>query len=141
MQRGISFIMKIGCKCGKTIYDNSDGHSEKAWLIPDKNWGSFWSEIHHAITNSGKSREEREYAANSIGRTNAISAYRTLYQCNACGRIYVSNEAGALEIFEPESEATCKTVLNSSIVYNFNPENISKNKGAKRQWWKFWRRA
>jgi len=133
--------MKIGCKCGSSIIDNSDGHSDKAWFIPDKNWEGFWNEIYNAVENSGKTMAEKEYAENSIGRTSSIRAYRTIYQCSTCGRIYVSNENGTLEIFEPESEFTCKTVLNSSIVYSYNPENISKNKGAKIQWWEFWRRA
>lgn len=133
--------MKIGCKCGSCIIDNSDGHSDKAWLIPDKNWESFWSEIYNAVTNSGKSKAEKEYAANSIGRTSSIRAYRTIYQCNSCGRIYVSNETGTLEIFEPESENTCKTVLNPSIIYSYNPERALKNGTRKKPWWRFLLRA
>jgi len=133
--------MKIGCKCGNSISDNSDGHSDKAWLIPDKNWENFWSEIFNAVANSGKSIAEKEYAANSIGRTSSARAYRTIYQCSVCGRIYVSNETGTLEIFAPESENTCKTVLNSSIIYSFNPEKALKKRAIKRRWWEFWVRA
>jgi len=132
--------MKIGCKCGGCIVDNSDGHSDKAWFIPDKNWDGFWGEINNAITSSGKSKSEKEYAVNSIGRTSFPSAYRTIYQCNVCGRVYISNEGGSLEMFEPESENTCKTVLNSSVIYSY-PEKIRKINPTKKCWWEFWRRA
>jgi len=130
--------MKIDCKCGNCIHDISDFQSDKAWLIPDKNWENFWSEIYNAIKQSGKSKVEKEYAANSVGRTSSISAYRAMYQCNTCGRIYINNESGTLEVFEPESENTCKTVLNSLAIYTYDTDKIFKGSSIKRRWWKFW---
>ncbi|AXW64541.1 hypothetical protein CJO94_23345 (plasmid) [Ralstonia solanacearum] len=75
--------MKIGCKCGAVIYDQSDFLPDKAHLIADQDWEDF-----------------AESASRSEGLDGSLT--RTCYQCGSCGRLYVEDADRQLRAFVPE---------------------------------------
>lgn len=85
--------MKIGCKCGAVIPDQTDFLSFKAHLIADRDWDDFAdaSEPHSTIDSS---------------------LVRICYQCPQCGRLYVEDASRNLYSFAPEGH---KTQVLSSI--------------------------
>ena len=101
--------MKIKCRCGEKIVDNTDYLPHKAYLIRDKDWFGFWDDIDNAIENSGHSTKEKEAACMKLRLGNYA---RKIWQCSSCGRIYIDDEAGELHVYEPESSKTSTTILN-----------------------------
>ncbi len=85
--------MKIGCKCGAVIPDQTDYLSFKAHLVADRDWEDF--------VESSESRKE----VNS-------SYVRLTYQCPQCGRLYIEDASRNLHVFAPEDHQT--QVLGSS---------------------------
>ncbi|QIF01639.1 hypothetical protein [Roseimicrobium sp. ORNL1] len=87
--------MKIRCKCGAVIPDNSDFLSYKAHVVADQDWEDFEDMIE-----SGKRVDSW------------FSFVRTCYQCPHCGRLYVEDASRELHAFAPEGHQT--KVLSSS---------------------------
>jgi hypothetical protein len=78
--------MKIGCKCGAVIYDQTDFLSYKAHFVADQDWFDF-----------AESTEKN-------GRVDA-SLVRQCYQCRACGRLYIDDFNRELRSFVPEEQS------------------------------------
>ncbi len=58
--------------------------------------------------NSGPSPKEKEAACMAL-RINVNE--RRMYQCADCGRIYINDQNNELHVFKPETEETCKVIL------------------------------
>jgi hypothetical protein len=73
--------MKITCKCGHLITDATDRLSHKAHLIADEDKFDFLhdSSIFSRIT-------------------------RRMYQCDACGRLWIYDRRNSLKSFMPEGD-------------------------------------
>jgi hypothetical protein len=78
--------MKIRCSCGEVIVDQTDYISNKARLIADQDWEDFL------------------VGAGNTGKAD-WSLSRAIYQCGACGRLYVDDQDGNLRSFLPEENA------------------------------------
>ena len=85
--------MKIGCKCGAVIYDQTDFLPGKARLIADPDWEDFANTVVDCA---------------QIDRT----LTRACYQCESCGRLYVEGPDRELHTFTPED--TSGPLLTSS---------------------------
>ena len=103
--------MKIECRCGALIFDSTDNLPDKAHFVPDKSWNRLWENIDAAIEKSGPSPDEKEAACMEL---RSSKYFRTMWQCGACGRLYIDDEQNELHVFEPESLSTSKRILDKS---------------------------
>ena len=77
--------MFINCICGARIHDNTDYQSDKGYLIPDQSYEKYRDAL-----GSGVRREHMQYE-------------KTIYQCYACSRIFIPDDANAaFATFFPE---------------------------------------
>jgi hypothetical protein len=93
------------CDCGEVSFLNStDNRAYLAHLIPDQEFDAFSAVVDDAIEKSGP--EARDKGA-------ACMAWRSfpiprIWQCYACGSIYVEAEDGNRHRFLPASDAAPK---------------------------------
>lgn len=103
--------MKIGCFCGATIFDNTDGHSDKAHLFPDQVWNSFFDAL-DVLAKAGPNPDEQRAAWKPLMQMFATKK-RLMWQCSVCGRLYIDDQDHTLQSFLPSSEETPKEILRS----------------------------
>lgn len=105
--------MKISCRCGAIIVDQTDDLPHKAYLIPDQVWSGMWdaidSEVIDPVADGQLSREGAYRRSRSI----IWQPARLMWQCRACGRLYVDDRDRQLVCFAPEGEPTDHEVLRS----------------------------
>jgi hypothetical protein len=101
--------MKIGCYCGATIVDQTDGHSDKAHFFPDQVWDSFFDAL-DVLAKAGPSPAEQRAAWKPLRHLLATKV-RLMWQCRACGRLYIDDQEHNLQNFVPSSDATPKEML------------------------------
>lgn len=82
--------MKIRCACGELIVDQTDFISYKARFIADQDWDDAVGD------------EDRLW-----------SCSRHMWQCLACGRLYIDDHDGGLQCFVPESAEAPVNLLRS----------------------------
>lgn len=75
--------MKIACRCGAVIPDQTDYLRYKAHVVADQDWEDF------VDTTESKRRVDSSFV-------------RLCYQCMQCGRLYVEDASQQLQIFIPE---------------------------------------
>jgi hypothetical protein len=80
--------MKLQCKCGETIHDNSDYQENKAYFVPDETWESMLEEIDSGSSPWDATRKVK----------------RNIYQCYNCSRIYLETKSGHYSSFTPDKE-------------------------------------
>lgn len=90
--------MKIYCKCGGRIVDQTDYLPNKGHIISDQDWFDFLDAIDNAIEKSGSTAKEKERACMHI-RNMTTELTKLIYQCNECGNLYIDNNKGELETF------------------------------------------
>lgn len=91
--------MKIQCPCGFLISDGADGLPHKARFIADQEWEAFWDQVDAAVEKSGPSAQAKEEACM---RLRALAAFRSAWQCRACGRLHVEDASHTPRPFAPE---------------------------------------
>ncbi|WP_067831634.1 hypothetical protein [Actinomadura kijaniata] len=91
--------MKIRCVCGAVIVDQSDFLPDKARLIADRDW----EDVLHP---EGDAPLERV-------RERAWRWSRSLWQCAACGRLYVDDRNGRPHRFDPAEADVPRDLLGS----------------------------
>lgn len=105
--------MKIGCHCGASIIDQTDELPHKGHLIPDQEWFRTFDDIDDQVIDplvAGQLGKEPAYhRARQIIRRPA----RLMWQCPACGRLYIDGVDGRLRCFVPEGEPADREVLRS----------------------------
>jgi hypothetical protein len=105
--------VKIGCHCGATIIDQTDDLPHKAHLVPDQAWfatyDAFDDELIDPLVNGTLTRE----AAYRLTRAILSRATRLMWQCGACGRLYIDDRAGNLQCYLPSEDSTAKEILRS----------------------------
>lgn len=92
--------MRIECRCGAQIIDQTDFLPHKAHIIPDQEWFHVLDAIDQAIERSGPSDRDKEAAIHSV-RSLLIRVSRSAWQCGACGRLYVDDQGRNLREFIP----------------------------------------
>ena len=102
--------MKIHCPCGGVIADSTDHLPNKAYLIPDQKWFSFWDAIKAAIEQPCSSPEEAE--TRYVKLTDS-EVDRSMWQCERCGRLFIQNRNYELVEFHPEDTKAAKGLLSA----------------------------
>lgn len=92
--------MKITCRCGEIILDQTDYLPHKAHFIPDQEWFNVLDAIDEAIEKSGPSAKEKEAACMRI-RSLLRALARSAWQCSACGCIYADDQDRKLHLLIP----------------------------------------
>ena len=80
------------------IHDGTDALGHKGHVIGDKDWGRFWDRVDAALTVAAKGREESA----AMALTQADPA-RRIWECRACGRLWVEGAGGGLTAYAPQS--------------------------------------
>src|SRR5690349_8492664 len=91
--------MKIGCRCGEVIPDQTDFLAYKAYLVADQDWFDVLDEV----------------TAGSERRSLLEVATRQLWQCRQCGVLYLEDHEGALKAFAPLDEPPSTGLLRSYL--------------------------
>ena len=103
--------MKIQCHCGALIVDQTDDLSHKARLLPDQVWNAVSDALDDEVVNAvADGRLGREAACHRWREIVGRSA-RLMWQCRACGRLYVDDQQHQLQCYVPASEDTSRQVL------------------------------
>jgi hypothetical protein len=116
--------MKIYCTCGNTIYDQTDAISYKASFVADQDYEDLCDAIERHIQTLAATLRSKPVKApaaeTAVGRVmmdvrQALRTYarRTMYQCSACGRLYVDDRSSASQIFVPADADVPKNLLRS----------------------------
>jgi hypothetical protein len=103
--------VKIECHCGALIIDQTDALSNKAHFIPDQDWDrvleALETDIVDAVAGRRLTREGAYHGAREIVSRSA----RGMWQCSACGRLYVDDPERKLHCFAPETAEADRRVL------------------------------
>lgn len=91
--------MKFGCNCGHTICDTTDFLSYKADFLASQDEEDFCDGIEFVTMNESLSKEEE---LNKMMKLYTHYAWRSMYQCYKCGRVYLEDCEGKLHCFAPE---------------------------------------
>src|SRR5438309_508292 len=102
--------MKIGCQCGATIRDQTDNLPDKAHLIPDQEWFPTLDAVDKIIDDAIAGHTDANAAYIAIRRILGTAA-RHVYQCRACGRLFVDDRQRQLHPFVPAPGETCTEIL------------------------------
>ena len=103
--------MKIECYCGALIVDQTDALPNKAHFIPDEVWFRALEELETQVVDAVAGRRlTREGAYHRVSEI-LTRAARGIWQCGACGRLYVDDPERSLQCFAPETTETDRRVL------------------------------
>lgn len=146
--------MKIECMCGSFIYDQTDAISYKASFVADQDYFDLLDEIErhiHTLAATLRNTSAKDPAATSIvnqttfnvSKTLRTFARRKIYQCTACGRLFVDDVQFASQVFVPADAEQSKNLLRSikgdawkrPLRGHWNDGKDGPNKGE--LWWGF----
>ncbi|KRE55893.1 hypothetical protein [Paenibacillus sp. Soil750] len=105
--------MKIRCRCGDIIVDQTDFHSNKGYIISDQDFFDFLDAVDNAIEKSGPTAKDKERAVMSI-RYLIGELQKTVYQCFTCGRMYINAKENGLKEFTAGEHAQGSSILSSA---------------------------
>jgi hypothetical protein len=109
--------MKIGCHCGSTIYDGTDDIPNKARLTPDQGWFAMWDALEeHVIGAVAAGRLAPDAASMKAREIFWEAGSRLMWQCEACGRLYLDGRDGTLQCFVPSTPETEKALLRKTAI-------------------------
>jgi hypothetical protein len=108
--RHLKPFMKIGCPCGGVVYDQTDNLPDKAYLIPDQERFATLDAMDVVIDDVIAKRADADTAYIAIRRILGEAA-RHVYQCRACGRLFVDDRERQLHAFTLKSGDTGKEIL------------------------------
>ena len=100
--------MHFLCKCGYGIHDSSDGLSYKGWIIADQDWDEFCHLTDRKAELRCSENADMHEADAIDSRLYAITE-RAMYQCPACGRVYIEN---LLDNMDKKQADKIKGILN-----------------------------
>jgi hypothetical protein len=105
--------VKILCHCGDSISDQTDDLPNKGHLVPDQNWFATFDaiddEVIDPLAGGLLSREEAYQRTRQI----IIRSSRLMWQCRACGRLYIDGVDGQLRCYAPDGERRDHEILRS----------------------------
>jgi len=110
--------MKILCKCGGIIYDQTDFLPNKGYVISDQDWFDLLDAMDRAIEKLGPTILEKEKACMHI-RSLMTKLSKPIYQCQKCGCLFVFNEKKELEAYNKTYPFEGNSVLKSSFGLNW----------------------
>ncbi len=105
--------MKIGCPCGELIVDQTDDLPHKGHLVPDQEWYVNAEAVaEEAIGPAAEGRMGKQ-AASRLAQFILSRGKRLLWQCRACGRLYVEGLDEQVRCFIPEGDSVDREILRS----------------------------
>ena len=143
--------MKIHCECGHVIYDQTDYLPGKAYLVADQDYFDLAEALEAQVTKAaeagriggpGVGAAIRQALENTRAALNRY-ARRTVYQCSACGRLFVDDTQFQSQVFAPKDEAVSRDLLRSiegdrwkrNLRGHWNDRHDGPDKGE--LWWGF----
>lgn len=106
--------MKIPCRCGALLVDSSDDHPHKAHLVSDQDWLTTLDAIDATIELAAGARIDPAAACQRV-REVLVPRTRRLWQCRACGRLYVEGRDRQPQCFVPEGASVDRELLRRPI--------------------------
>ncbi len=103
--------MKITCTCGALIIDQSDGLPHKAFLLPDQTLDPLLDALESEVIDAVATRKITREAAYHRLRTLLNQAKRPMWQCQACGRLYIDDPSYQAHEFMPATASTDRRIL------------------------------
>lgn len=104
--------VKISCRCGAPIVDQTDNLPHKAHVIPDQEWQAVLDAIDHAVEHSGPGPRAKEEACMAV-RTAIVRATRLAWQCRACGRLWMEDQRHEAREFVPALDDAPREIFRS----------------------------
>ncbi len=105
--------MEIQCKCGNIIHDDTDFMNDKGYFRSDQDEDDYFTKIDNIIYD--ESIDYTEITAHiQADLDNHYS--RVMYVCKQCGRLFLSNHHGSMNVYVPEEssfEEPVTDILNS----------------------------
>jgi hypothetical protein len=105
--------VKIGCHCGEVIVDQTDDLPYKAHLVPDQEWFANHDAVDDQVIDPLADGLLEKKAAYHLARLVIGRSSRLMWQCWACGRLYIDGLDGQLRCFVPEGEPADREILRS----------------------------
>jgi hypothetical protein len=105
--------MKFTCSCGATLHDQSDALPHRGHLIADQDWHPVADALDDAVIDALAAGTIDREAAYHRARLILGRASRSMYQCRACGRLYIDDRQGRLQCYVPAGPETSKEILRS----------------------------
>jgi len=103
--------MKIGCHCGAVIVDQTDDLPHKGHLIPDQDFYAVFDALDNRVIDPVADGRLGRKEAYRVTRLIISGPSRLVWQCVACGRLYLDAPDGQLRCFVPEGELPDRNVL------------------------------
>jgi len=103
--------VKFDCHCGAAIVDQTDDLPHKAHLIPDQAWFATYDAIDAEVIEPAADGRLSKEAAHQHARRILNRSAKLVWQCRACGRLYVDDTEGRLRSFVPEGNSADRGVL------------------------------
>ena len=104
--------MHFYCECGECISDVTDHIPNKAHIIADQDWFDLFSKINSEFDIIVNKHDQIEEIIDKIIDL-LWHTSKDIYQCEACGRLYIEDGEGHFHIYEPVSHIVSKKVLRS----------------------------
>ena len=101
--------MNLLCYCDYRMHDSTDNVPFKAYVQADEDLTRFWEAVDTALEAVARGGD-RKSAWHQFAKE-MIPMRRTMYQCPACGRIYLEDGKGDFHCFVPESGDVPKGLL------------------------------
>jgi hypothetical protein len=105
--------MKIGCQCGASIIDQTDDLPHKGHLISDQEWFATLDAIDDEVIDPVADGRLGKEAAYRRAREVISRSVRLMWQCGACGRLYIDGLDGQLRCFVLDGNPADREVLRS----------------------------
>ncbi len=103
--------MKIECRCGRMIIDQTDCLPHKAHLIPDQEWFQVHDDLDSELVDRLVDNSLDRDTAYMKSRMILTRASRLMWQCRACGRLYIDDRDGKPQCYVPATDETEKAIL------------------------------
>ena len=121
-------MAKILCKCGNTIFDQTDFIENKAYFIKDKEYINYEQKrinlindfVKAIILNKRKEWVEKEFGTGCDFDNHRVISYLIskdfleyelpMFQCDECGRVLIENKDNKFCFFVPE-DGDCKDIF------------------------------
>jgi hypothetical protein len=105
--------VKIGCHCGEVIVDQTDDLPYKGHLVPDQEWYTNFDALDGEVIDPVVGGRLGNKAAYRAARLVISRSARLMWQCSACGRLYIEGLDEQLRCFVPEGEHPDRELLRS----------------------------
>src|SRR5687768_3028099 len=133
--------MKLECQCGWIIRDNSDDLSYRACFIADQDYQYMMDGIIEQVgVLLEKARADTQADIDSLLKSDSLRFWkaaakytaRTMYQCEACGRLYVDDiyQSRWMHGFKPEADTQSGYHLLRSV------DGDTRKRMLRGRWWK-----